>query len=194
MSFLIEIFSMRRFSLYLAILVSVLVAWSPRGLSAQIVPLSPAEPVPAREVVTELSFPELLSLLVGEGFIPMAMDARRVTVIKDARVMVFAISDQTLSFYYAVANVPLAPAQINAWNRGFRFSRAYLDDDGDPSLETDLDLEGGVTRGAVTEWVRTNWYLSTMFRTFLAAQRPAPDSSHSPSLPRRGWVSVSRHF
>ncbi|WP_024119306.1 YbjN domain-containing protein [Thermus thermophilus] len=29
------------------------------------------------------------------------------------------------------------------------FSRAYLDEDGDPVLEADLDLEGGVTNGAI---------------------------------------------
>lgn len=37
--------------------------------------------------------------------------------------------------------------QINAWNRGKRFGRAYLDDENDPILEMDVDLDdGGVSR------------------------------------------------
>lgn len=39
--------------------------------------------------------------------------------------------------------------RINAWNREHRFSRAYLDADGDPALEADLDLSGGVAEGAI---------------------------------------------
>jgi hypothetical protein len=36
--------------------------------------------------------------------------------------------------------------QINEWNQAQRFGRAYIDDEGDPILEMDLDLEdGGVT-------------------------------------------------
>ncbi|BBL94652.1 hypothetical protein TthHC11_21860 (plasmid) [Thermus thermophilus] len=40
-------------------------------------------------------------------------------------------------------------ARLNGWNREKLFSRAYLDEDGDPVLEADLDLEGGVTNGAI---------------------------------------------
>ncbi|WP_347241413.1 YbjN domain-containing protein [Thermus sp.] len=44
---------------------------------------------------------------------------------------------------------PPSLERINAWNREKRFSRAYLDKDGDPVLEWDLDLSGGVTDGAI---------------------------------------------
>jgi hypothetical protein len=33
--------------------------------------------------------------------------------------------------------------QINAWNRGKRFGRAYLDSENDPILEMDIDLDDG---------------------------------------------------
>jgi hypothetical protein len=37
--------------------------------------------------------------------------------------------------------------RINAWNRAQRFGRAYLDDEGDPILEMDVDLDdGGLSR------------------------------------------------
>jgi hypothetical protein len=35
--------------------------------------------------------------------------------------------------------------RINEWNREKRFSRAYLDKDGDAVIEADLDFDGGVT-------------------------------------------------
>lgn len=43
----------------------------------------------------------------------------------------------------------------NDWNRTKRFSRAYIDGDGDPVLESDLDLEGGISEAAVVAWVKT---------------------------------------
>ncbi|GAB5601521.1 YbjN domain-containing protein [Thermus sp. FJN-A] len=38
---------------------------------------------------------------------------------------------------------------INAWNRDHRFSRAFLEEDGSVWVESDLDLTGGVSLGAV---------------------------------------------
>lgn len=38
---------------------------------------------------------------------------------------------------------PVSLAQINEWNRGQRFGRAYLDKENDPILEMDIDLDDG---------------------------------------------------
>jgi hypothetical protein len=46
-------------------------------------------------------------------------------------------------------------ARINEWNRDKRYTRAYIDKDGDPVLEADLDLEGGSSMGAIKELFRT---------------------------------------
>jgi hypothetical protein len=37
----------------------------------------------------------------------------------------------------------------NAWNKDHRFSRAYVDEEGNIWLESELDLSGGVSLGAV---------------------------------------------
>jgi len=34
---------------------------------------------------------------------------------------------------------------VNGYNQGKRFCRAFLDEDGDPIIEADLDVQGGVT-------------------------------------------------
>ncbi|MER5170962.1 YbjN domain-containing protein [Thioclava sp. GXIMD2076] len=42
---------------------------------------------------------------------------------------------------------PLDARRINDWNRDNRFGRAYLDDDGDPFIEMDINMAGnGVTQ------------------------------------------------
>lgn len=40
---------------------------------------------------------------------------------------------------------------INQWNQTKRFSRAYLDEEGDPILEMDLLVDGGITEAAFVE-------------------------------------------
>ncbi|SMB83114.1 YbjN domain-containing protein [Deinococcus hopiensis] len=44
--------------------------------------------------------------------------------------------------------------KINAWNRGHSFAYAYLDEERDPFLQSDLDLDGGVTTAALEAWVK----------------------------------------
>ena len=57
--------------------------------------------------------------------------------------------------------------KINEWNRDRRFGRAYIDTEGDPVVEYDLDLEGGVTKGAVEEWIRTFGSIVSTFATHI---------------------------
>jgi len=60
--------------------------------------------------------------------------------------------------------------RINAWNREKRFSRAYLDEDGDPALESELDLEGGVTRQAIISFLETFEISLSRFATWIGFQ------------------------
>ncbi|MFN4071270.1 MAG: YbjN domain-containing protein [Thermus caldifontis] len=54
----------------------------------------------------------------------------------------------TLSAGFTLEEVPDLEA-LNAWNRERRFSRAFLDEEGTVWVESDLDLTGGVSLGAV---------------------------------------------
>ncbi|WP_243030925.1 YbjN domain-containing protein [Thermus altitudinis] len=55
--------------------------------------------------------------------------------------------------------------QINRWNRERRFSRAYLDEDGDLWVEWELDLTEGVSRETVKEFFRL--FTETTIPTFM---------------------------
>jgi hypothetical protein len=50
---------------------------------------------------------------------------------------------------------------VNEWNRTKRYSRSYLDEEGDPFLELDLDLAGGVLKERIVD------FLSTCRQSFL---------------------------
>lgn len=49
----------------------------------------------------------------------------------------------TITFYAGWSGVKVTLEQINNWNTNKRFSRAYLDKDGDPVIEFDVDLDDG---------------------------------------------------
>jgi len=63
----------------------------------------------------------------------------------------------------------IALERINAWNRDKRYGSAYLDDENDPWLQMDLDLEGGATTGQVTDYVELWDTLLGQFQTFIYA-------------------------
>lgn len=49
----------------------------------------------------------------------------------------------TVTFYAGWSKVNVSLNQINEWNKAKRFSRAYIDKDGDPVIEFDVDLDDG---------------------------------------------------
>jgi hypothetical protein len=57
--------------------------------------------------------------------------------------------------------------KVNEWNATKRFSRVYLDKDGDAVIEWDVDLEGGTTAGALKESIRTYRLAVMAFVRFL---------------------------
>ena len=50
----------------------------------------------------------------------------------------------TVQFHVAYdLSTPVTLEQLNEWNRGQRFGRAFLDKENDPTLEMDVDLDDG---------------------------------------------------
>ena len=66
--------------------------------------------------------------------------------------------------FYASFKKKTTLGRINEWNASKRYTRAYLDKEGDPVLEADLDLEGGVSYGALAEFIKT-WVTSVKLFT-----------------------------
>lgn len=62
-------------------------------------------------------------------------------------------------FYLAVKH-DVGVMVVNQWNKEKRYGRSYIDNDGDPCLESDLDLDGGVTKERIVDFLRTCMLLS----------------------------------
>ncbi|MEP6785411.1 MAG: YbjN domain-containing protein [Sphingomonadales bacterium] len=53
------------------------------------------------------------------------------------------VACKTVTFYAGWSGGKATQDQINEWNMNRRFSRAYIDKDGDPVIEFDVDLDDG---------------------------------------------------
>jgi hypothetical protein len=62
------------------------------------------------------------------------------------KVAAFVPDPSYLELYNAFTDVAPTPIVTNEWNQSNRFSRAYVDKDGNATIEDDLILSGGVTR------------------------------------------------
>ena len=64
---------------------------------------------------------------------------------------------KTIQYYMGYSDAKETSLEkLNAWNRDHRFARAYRDNEGDPVLEMDLDLDfNGLPRENVVESLRT---------------------------------------
>jgi hypothetical protein len=126
---------------------------------------APARPVAnAGKVVTEVTAADLRSLLNDRKIsFEEALDPEENTmfVLKLAKYKVVLYQyggegDKGTSLLLSGVwdtgdEVPLA--RVNEWNYHQRFTKAYVDDGGELHMEADLDLEGGVTIGAIAKWI-----------------------------------------
>jgi hypothetical protein len=56
-------------------------------------------------------------------------------------------SCKSVEFYTGFTDLDLSLEQINDWNARMRWVRAYIDKEGDPVLEMDVDMDfGGISR------------------------------------------------
>ena len=107
----------------------------------------------AQDVTENVSNEQMESILKGMGL----------EYVKKENTFTFELSGygvaltnhQKNCLLYSYSKTPCSLRKINQWNKEKRFSRAYLDDDGDPCIEADLEFDGGVTRKAICEWIKT---------------------------------------
>jgi hypothetical protein len=90
-------------------------------------------------------------------------------------IYMYGCEDESCNSLQFIAGFDLADGialqRINAWNRDKRYGSAYLDDEDDPWLQMDLDLEGGSSTGQLTEYVELWDTLLGQFQTFIQAPK-----------------------
>ncbi len=111
----------------------------------------------ADDVVETISAEQLMTLMQREGYAVELHEAGFVLwKIDGYRSHLFIADDaEAIQFHISFGDGNATLKKVNEWNATKRFSRTYLDEDGDPHLELDLDLEGGVTEKRIADYLRT---------------------------------------
>ena len=112
---------------------------------------------------------KLIKILKSEGYGAVTLKKSGLIVIKiDGRAhILFNKHDGDLQLSYAVGGAKLSYEDINEWNKTKRLSRAYLDSDKDPRLESDLLANAGLTEKHVTEFFKVFVDSVPVFRDFI---------------------------
>lgn len=76
---------------------------------------------------------------------------------------------KTLQYYMGFTDAKgLSLDRLNEWNKSKRFARAYRDDESDPVLEMDVDVDfAGIPRENLGETLNTRASLMDSFREFI---------------------------
>ena len=101
------------------------------------------------EIINQLSVARMRSILQGMGFdvteqlnnggnpyLTFQLDGYRVSLLTQTNNLML----------YSGFTIKADLAKANDWNQKHRFSQAFLDENGDPVVESDLDVSGGVTK------------------------------------------------
>jgi hypothetical protein len=112
---------------------------------------------------------DLLKILSSEGYTATEAESERNviwTLNGYKTLLLIAENMESIQFYVAFSDSKATLNKVNTWNKEKKYSRSYLDNDGDPVLELDLDLAGGVTRERIVDFLLT-------CRVSLSAWKPA---------------------
>ncbi len=101
----------------------------------------------------------MVELLGQAGFVGAEIDSDGDVLVNmqgyRVLILVGTYQGKNISMRFALAGTKANHEIVNQFDTEKRFGRAYLDRDGDPVLESDLDLEGGVTEARVLDYLRT---------------------------------------
>lgn len=109
-------------------------------------------------IVAAVTPAELQELMQDEGY-AVTLDNHGVVMwkVEGLKAQLITADDrESILFHAAFDGGNATLKRVNEWNRTKRFSRSYLDEDGDPHLELDLDLSGGVTPERIRDFLRTS--------------------------------------
>lgn len=121
-----------------------------------------AVPLPAladdnQQVIRRISIQQLHDLMKAEGYgVRIDEDGDLEWKIDGYRTyMLVADDSESVQFRVGFNDGTATLEKVNDWNSNKRYSTSYLDKEGDPVLELDLDLAGGVTKARMLDYLTT---------------------------------------
>jgi len=118
---------------------------------------SPVSAQKGESIYSTISVQQLYKLMASEGYsVEISKTGKTVQWKMEGYGHTLFVADdgKSIQFYSGFKDKTSLKA-INEWNKGKRYSRAYLDDSDDPVLELDLDLDGGVTKAGLLNFFLT---------------------------------------
>ena len=117
-------------------------------------------------VVSTLNVDQIYKLMHDEGYaVEKSEDGFVKWKVEGLKTVMFVAKDsKSIQFYASFSDGNATLKKVNEWNKNKKYSRSYLNDDGEPCLELDLDLEGGVTEARILDFLATcrislgGWY------------------------------------
>ncbi|GAA5216167.1 YbjN domain-containing protein [Corallincola platygyrae] len=106
-------------------------------------------------LVKRYSLAELENLIRAEGYknIRVRESGSIIFAHDDTNYMLQLYDDGDLQLYYGASGLSVTVHDMNEWNVSKRLSRAYIDSDGDPGLESDLLANGGLSEEIVKQFI-----------------------------------------
>lgn len=107
------------------------------------------------KLITSISDNDLVTLLKEQGYASAALaEAGTIGFKMEGMKILLLNGNGALQLYFSVSGTSADLARINTWNTTKRYSRAYLDKDKDPTLESDLMLKDGVSKESIAQFVQ----------------------------------------
>jgi Putative bacterial sensory transduction regulator len=125
-------------------------------------------PLSAQQNRERITAEQLTGLLRDKGMEGQVNERGNVIVQANGSKVVYFIQGQTLQAYFGLTGTSANVTLVNEWNKSKRFGRAYIDADGDPCVELDYDLEGGVSDESIKVWFDTVNLIVRSFRTHVS--------------------------
>lgn len=127
----------------------------------------------SQRIVENLTAEGMKRYFTDEGFTDVRIDGDGDVIVRMSgyQVIAFVREDDhpVLRYYFAIAGTNATLADLDEWNRKRYFTKAYMDDEGDPALEMVVNLEGGVTVSNLRQSIRTYSQALAAFLPFLQA-------------------------
>ncbi len=122
----------------------------------------------SQDIYARMNQAQLMALLREAGYSPEVVRDNVIRVQMDGLKVIFFVAENQLNLqaYAGFSGGGVSLKTINDWNKDHRFSHAYLDNENDPAVELDLDLEGGgVTKDNVMNFFSLVRLSVTTFKT-----------------------------
>jgi len=110
-----------------------------------------------RALLEHLSVKDLANMMKREGWAVTMREGWFIEWRIDGyKSQIFLGDDgRSLQFHAGFTDGQATLSLVNEWNRAMRYSKSYLDDDGDPHLELDLDCSGGISEACLLNFFHT---------------------------------------